>query len=69
MDREGSIRDILTTHVVPPDVAQSRERIDCDLVVNCLGAWSPLFSAKVGISDGTEPTRRRPAAVFGDARL
>ena len=59
IDREGSIRDILTTHVVPPDVAQSRERIDCDLVVNCLGAWSPLFSAKVGISDVTEPTRRQ----------
>lgn len=59
MDHEGSIREILTTHVLSPDMARSRERIECELVVNCLGAWSPLFSAKVGISDVTEPTRRQ----------
>ena len=56
-DREGTIRDILTTHVVPHDRASAHDRIECDVVVNCLGAWSPVFSAKVGISDLTEPTR------------
>lgn len=59
MDREGIIRDILTTHVISPAVVESQERIDCDVIVNCLGAWSPIFSAKVGISDVTEPTRRQ----------
>ena len=59
MDSEGSIRDILTTHVVSPDLVESQDRVHCDVIVNCLGAWSPLFSAKVGISDVTEPTRRQ----------
>jgi FAD-dependent oxidoreductase domain-containing protein 1 len=59
MDQEGSIREILTTHVLSPDVTRSRQRIECDVIVNCLGAWSPLFCAKVGISDVTEPTRRQ----------
>ena len=48
---------------LPPELAKSRERIDCELVVNCLGAWSPLFSAKVGVSDVTEPTRRQICMV------
>jgi glycine/D-amino acid oxidase-like deaminating enzyme len=63
MDPEGSIRSILTTHVVPPETVESQERIECDVVVNCLGAWSPVFSAKVGISDVTEPTRRQICMV------
>ncbi|MDH3728288.1 MAG: FAD-binding oxidoreductase, partial [Myxococcales bacterium] len=62
-DREGTIRDILTTHVVPPDRAIAHERIECDVVVNCLGAWSPVFSAKIGVSDVTEPTRRQICMV------
>jgi sarcosine oxidase subunit beta len=49
--------------VVPPERVESHERIECDLVVNCLGAWSPVFSAKVGISDVTEPTRRQICMV------
>jgi sarcosine oxidase subunit beta len=63
LDSEGSIRTILTTHVLPPELAKSRERIECELIVNCLGAWSPLFSAKVGVSDVTEPTRRQICMV------
>ena len=59
MDQQGSIRDILTTHVVSPELVESQQRIDCELIVNCLGAWSPLFSSKVGIGDVTEPTRRQ----------
>jgi glycine/D-amino acid oxidase-like deaminating enzyme len=63
MDQTGSIRSILTTHMVPPEAVESQERIECDVVVNCLGAWSPVFSAKVGISDVTEPTRRQICMV------
>lgn len=63
MDSEGSIREILTTHTLSPDMIESRERFECGIVVNCLGAWSPLFSAKVGISDVTEPTRRQICMV------
>ena len=59
MDSRGSIREILTKHVLPSSSVSSRQRIECDVIVNCLGAWSPLFSAKVGISDVTEPTRRQ----------
>jgi len=57
------LREILVTHRVPP-VAQLREtRIACDVVVNCLGAWSPVFSAKIGITDVTEPVRRQICLV------
>ena len=63
LDREGTIRTILTTHVLPSELVKTHERIDCGLVVNCLGAWSPLFSAKVGVSDVTEPTRRQICMV------
>ncbi|MEM8606017.1 MAG: FAD-binding oxidoreductase [Myxococcota bacterium] len=63
MDQEGVLRDILTTHVVPASLGATPERMEADVVVNCLGAWSPVFSAKVGVSDVTEPTRRQIALV------
>ena len=63
MDSRGSTREILTKHVLPAESAGNRQRIECEVVVNCLGAWSPLFSAKVGISDVTEPTRRQICMV------
>ena len=62
-DADGTIRDILTTHVAPTERIEARERIECATVVNCLGAWSPVFSAKIGISDVTEPTRRQVCMV------
>ncbi len=34
-------------------------RVSCEVVLNCLGAWSPIFSAKIGIRDVTEPVRRQ----------
>jgi glycine/D-amino acid oxidase-like deaminating enzyme len=57
------IREILVTHRVPPDCLEGETRIDCDAVINCLGAWSPIFSAKVGVSDVTEPVRRQISLV------
>jgi sarcosine oxidase subunit beta len=62
-DEDGVVRRILTTHGVPPDVAIAHGRVHCDTVVNCLGAWSPVFSSKIGIADVTEPVRRQIALV------
>ena len=62
-DESGVLREILTTHRVPAEAREEEERIDCELVVNCLGAWSPIFSAKVGIHDVSEPVRRQIALV------
>jgi sarcosine oxidase subunit beta len=62
-DREGVLRGILTGHCVPPEQVQAQLRIRCDAVVNCLGAWSPIFSAKIGVRDVTEPVRRQISLV------
>jgi len=62
-DESGAIQEILTTHRVSPALIVEETRLTCDLVVNCLGAWSPIFSAKIGISDVTEPVRRQIALV------
>ena len=58
-----SLREILTTHRVPSAAQKSERRIVCDRIVNCLGAWSPILSAKIGIRDVTEPVRRQIALV------
>jgi sarcosine oxidase subunit beta len=60
---DGTVRDILTTHRVPRDVLVAESRVACDVIVNCLGAWSPIFSAKIGVRDVTEPVRRQIALV------
>jgi sarcosine oxidase subunit beta len=60
---EDVLRTILTTHHVPPQSASNTCRIECKSIVNCLGAWSPIFSAKVGVTDVTEPVRRQIALV------
>jgi glycine/D-amino acid oxidase-like deaminating enzyme len=60
---EHALRDMLTTHLVPPELVGRSERIECESIVNCLGAWSPIFSAKVGVSDVAEPVRRQIALV------
>ena len=63
LDEAGVVRDILTTHRVPMNRLEQEARIRCEAVVNCLGAWSPIFSAKIGVSDVTEPVRRQIALV------
>jgi sarcosine oxidase subunit beta len=62
-DPSGVLREILTTHRVPASAVAGEERIDCDVVVNCLGAWSALLLAKLGVPDVTEPVRRQIALV------
>jgi sarcosine oxidase subunit beta len=60
---EQQLRSILTTHHVPPECTPTSCRIECENVVNCLGAWSPIFSAKVGVAEVSEPVRRQIALV------
>ena len=67
-DESGTVREILETHRVPYGVQVGETRIACDTVVNCLGAWSTLFSAKIGVSDVTEPVRRQICLVDVRAR-
>lgn len=57
------LREILVSHRVPPAAQRCETRIACEVVINCLGAWSPLFSAKIGVSDVTEPVRRQISLV------
>ena len=63
LEDAGRVRDILVTHRVPRSMQAVEARVSCDVVVNCLGAWSPVFSAKVGITDVTEPVRRQICLV------
>lgn len=62
-DEAGRLRALLTTHRVPPGASRGEQRVECDVLVNCLGAWSPLLSAKLGLRDPTEPVRRQLALV------
>ncbi len=62
-DEDGLLRGILTHHSLPEEVVAGREWHRPDVVVNCLGAWSALFSAKIGVPDVTEPVRRQIAMV------
>jgi FAD-dependent oxidoreductase domain-containing protein 1 len=62
-DDAGALRDILVTHRVPGALQRAEARIACGAVVNCLGAWSPVFAAKIGVSDVTEPVRRQICLV------
>jgi len=62
-DTGGTVREILTSHRVPIGKQAGETRLACDVVVNCLGAWSPIFSAKIGVSDVTEPVRRQISLV------
>ncbi len=63
VDDEGVIEDILTSHRVPAGAVEEELHVPCESVVNCLGAWSPVFSAKIGVSDVTEPVRRQICLV------
>jgi glycine/D-amino acid oxidase-like deaminating enzyme len=62
-DEEGVLREILTSHRVPSHAAGAELRLAPGVVVNCLGAWSTLFSAKIGVRDVSEPVRRQLSLV------
>ena len=60
---ERDLREILVHHRVDAALHVSESHVACERVVNCLGAWSPIFSAKVGVSDMSEPVRRQISLV------
>jgi sarcosine oxidase subunit beta len=62
-DDRGVLEGILTRHRIPAAEVRAEIHLACDAVVNCLGAWSPVFSAKIGVSDVSEPVRRQICLV------
>jgi sarcosine oxidase subunit beta len=63
LDAAGTVREVLTTHRVPHAATRAETRIGCDLFINCLGAWSAVLLAKIGVRDVTEPVRRQISLV------
>jgi sarcosine oxidase subunit beta len=62
-DEGGLIERILTRHSVPPEAALEHPSIRAEVVINALGAWSPIFSSKAGVRDFAVPVRRQIAMV------
>jgi glycine/D-amino acid oxidase-like deaminating enzyme len=62
-DTAGTLREILTTHRVAQGAVRAESRIQCEVCINCLGAWSSVLLAKIGVRDVTEPVRRQIALV------
>ncbi len=62
-DASGLLREILTSHRVPREAVVAEARIEAEVVVNCLGAWSPLLMARLGVPDPTQPVRRQITLV------
>src|SRR5215472_5246142 len=62
-DTAGTLREILTTHRVPQAAVCAESRIHCEVCINCLGAWSSVLLAKIGLRDVTEPVRRQIALI------
>ena len=60
---ELNLREILTSHSIRADLHDEELNISCDTLVNCLGAWSPIFAAKIGIHDVSEPVRRQISLI------
>lgn len=63
LDESGRLRDILTTHRVASEHRVRETRVACEVVLNCLGAWSTIFSAKIGMRDVTQAVRRQICLV------
>ena len=63
LDERGVLLECLTSHRVPTGAIAEEKRIECGTVVNCLGAWSPILAAKLGVHEVTEPVRRQIALV------
>lgn len=62
-DASGALREILTSHRIDRARRLRETRIECEILINCLGAWSTVFSGKLGIRDVTEAVRRQICLV------
>jgi sarcosine oxidase subunit beta len=67
-DEARTIEKILTRHRIPPEETVDYPSIKADIVVNALGAWSPILSSKLGVRDVAVPVRRQIALVDVRAR-
>jgi len=57
----GTLRRVSQVDVI--EVARGEIRLEPEIVVNCLGAWSSVLLAKIGLRDVAEPVRRQIALV------
>src|SRR5262249_60638272 len=55
----AGVGELLVPHRVAAAEVVGERRIECEVLVNCLGAWSPVLAAKIGIADASEPVRRQ----------
>jgi len=62
-DADGTVREILTSHRIAPAAQRGELRLEPETVVNCLGAWSSVLLAKIGLRDVAEPVRRQISLV------
>jgi sarcosine oxidase subunit beta len=62
-DADGTVREILTTHRIAPQAQRGELRLLPETVVNCLGAWSSVLLAKIGVRDVAQPVRRQISLV------
>jgi sarcosine oxidase subunit beta len=63
LDSDGSVREILTSHRIDPAARRGEVRLAPETVVNCLGAWSSVLLAKIGVRDVAQPVRRQISLV------
>jgi len=62
-DEGRSVERVLTQHHVPPGAVARHHVLRPEVLVNALGAWSPVLSAKLGVRDAAMPVRRQIALV------
>ncbi len=62
-DEERTIERILTQHRVPANEALDHPSFRPRVLINALGAWSPILSSKLGVCDFAVPVRRQIAMV------
>jgi glycine/D-amino acid oxidase-like deaminating enzyme len=62
-DDGAALERLLTRHRVPPELELDHPSIRPEILVNALGAWSPLLEARLGARSFARPVRRQIALV------
>lgn len=65
-DASRVVERALTRNLVSEEKVLGRDAIAADVFVNALGAWSPVFSSRLGVGDVSRPVRRQIALVDPD---
>jgi sarcosine oxidase subunit beta len=58
-EESAALERILTRHRVPPELELDHPSFEPEILVNALGAWSPLLAARLGVRGLAEPVRRQ----------